>query len=162
MDKSEFSACLCVLEDTINKKDQFLDELIAYTKEQEEVLSAEVFSMESFAERMDKKAPLIDKINEFDAGFEGVFVRIKPVMEQYKKDFEQRIRALQGKIRTVLEKGAKLCALEEQNRTRMEVCLGEKKLEIKNFKKSSRTVSNYYKNMSGATASQSFFMDKKK
>ena len=43
-----------------------------------------------------------------DAGFEAVFAKMKPSMELYKKEFEPRIRGLQGKIKTVLEKGAAL------------------------------------------------------
>ena len=162
MDREEFSTCFKVLENTIQKKEQYLDELLSLTREQENVLLAETFSMESFTALMDKKEPYIKKISEFDAGFESVFAKMKSEMELYKKEFEPRIRGLQEKIKTVLEKGAALCTLEEQNKTRLEYCLKDKKQEIKNFKKSSRTVSNYYKNMSGALSEQSFFMDKKK
>lgn len=162
MDREEFSTCFKVLEDTIQKKEQYLDTLLMFTKEQETVLLQEVFSMEVFSELMDKKEPFIRKISEYDAGFEAVFAKIKPVIEEYKKEFEPRIRALQQKIKAVLEKGAALCALEEQNKSRLEFCLKDKKQEIKNFKRSSQTVSSYYKNMSGSFSDQSFFMDKKK
>lgn len=162
MNRSEFSTCFKVLEDTIQKKEQYLDELLALTKGQESLLLMEKFSMEEFDAFMEKKEPYITKISEFDAGFEAVFAKIKPEMEIYKKEFEPRIRGIQAKIKTVLEKGAALCTLEEQNKTRLEFCLKDKKQEIKNFKKSSRTVSSYYKNMAGALNDQSFFMDKKK
>lgn len=162
MDRSEFSTCFKVLEDTIQKKEQYLDELMSLTKGQERILLMEKFSMDEFEAFMDKKEPYIKKISEFDAGFEAVFAKMKPEMETYKKEFEPRIRGLQMKIKSVLEKGAALCTLEEQNKTRLEYCLKDKKQEIKNFKKSSRTVSSYYKNMSGALSDQSFFMDKKK
>lgn len=162
MDRTEFSTCFKVLEDTIQKKEQYLDELLSLTKGQEEVLLHEKFSMDSFTEFMDKKEPYIKKIAEFDAGFEAVFAKMKPEMEHYKKEFEDRIRVLQQKIKTVLEKGAALCTLEEQNKTRLEYCLKDKKQEIRNFKRSSQTVSSYYKNMAGAVTDQSFFMDKKK
>jgi len=162
VDRVEFATCFKVLEDTIQKKEQYLDELMALTKGQESLLLREKFSMEEFDAFMEKKEPYITKISEFDAGFEAVFAKIKPVMETYKTEFEPRIRGIQAKIKTVLEKGAALCTLEEQNKTRLEFCLKDKKQEIKNFKKSSRTVSNYYKNMAGALSDQSFFMDKKK
>lgn len=162
MDRTEFSTCFKVLEDTIAKKEQYLEEVLVLTKRQEEVLLHEKFSMDAFTALMDKKEPYITKISEFDAGFEAVFAKMKPEMEQYKKEFEPRIRAIQEKIKSVLEKGAALCTLEEQNKTRLEFCLKDKKQEIKNFKRSSQTVSNYYKNMSGSIADQSFFMDKKK
>lgn len=162
MNREEFSTCFKVLEDTIQKKEQYLDALHSLTKGQEETLLREKFSMEEFTDYMDKKEPYIKKISEFDAGFESVFAKMKPEMETYKKEFEPRIRALQQKIKTVLEKGAALCTLEEQNKTRLEFCLKDKKQEIKNFKRNSQTVSSYYKNMSGAFTDQSFFMDKKK
>lgn len=162
MEREEFSTCFKVLENTIEKKEQFLDELLQLTKEQEFVLLGEKFSMDEFTALMDKKEPYIGKIAEFDSGFEAVFAKMKPVMEEYKKEYEPRIRALQEKIKSVLGKGAALCTLEEQNKSRLEFCLKDKKQEIKNFKRSNQTVSNYYKNMSGALADQSFFMDKKK
>lgn len=162
MDREEFSTCFKVLENTIEKKEQYLDELLLLTKGQETLLLRETFSMEEFTEYMDKKDPLIQKISEFDAGFEAVFAKMKPEMETYKGEFEARIRAMQQKIKRVLEKGAALCALEEQNKLRLDICLKEKKQEIKTFNKNSRTVSSYYKNMSGSLRDQSFFMDKKK
>lgn len=162
MDRTEFSTCFKVLEDTIAKKEQYLDEVLVLTKGQEELLLREKFSMDAFTELMDKKEPYIKKISEFDAGFEAVFAKMKRSMETYKKEFEPRIRAIQQKIKTVLEKGAALCTLEEQNKARLEHCLKDKKQEIKNFKRSSQTVSSYYKNMAGSIADQSFFMDKKK
>ncbi|MBQ9767666.1 MAG: flagellar export chaperone FlgN [Lachnospiraceae bacterium] len=162
MEREEFSTCFKVLENTIEKKEQYLDILLQFTKEQEHVLLREKFSMDEFSALMEKKEPYIGKISEFDAGFEAVFAKMKPVIEDYKKEFEPRIKALQQRIKSVLEKGAALCTLEEQNKTRLEFCLKDKKQEIKNFKRSSQTVSNYYKNMSGAVAEQSFFMDKKK
>lgn len=162
MEREEFSTCFKVLENTIEKKEQYLEVLLQLTKEQEHVLLREKFSMDEFSALMDKKEPYIAKIAEFDTGFESVFAKMKPVMEDYKKEFEARIKALQQKIKSVLEKGAALCTLEEQNKTRLEFCLKDKKQEIKNFKRSSQTVSNYYKNMAGSVVEQSFFMDKKK
>jgi len=162
VDRVEFGTCFKVLEDTIQKKEQYLDELMSLTKGQETVLLMEKFSMDEFEALMEKKEPFIQKISEFDTGFEGIYAKMKPVMESYKMEYEPRIRVLQAKIKTVLEKGAALCALEEQNRTRLEYCLKDKKQEIRNFNKSSRTVSSYYRNMAGAVSDQSFFMDKKK
>ena len=162
MDKVEFATCFKILEDTIQKKEQYLDELLVLTKGQETVLLMEKFSMDEFEALMEKKEPYIQKISEFDTGFEGIYAKMKESMEAYKKEYEPRIRALQEKIKSVLEKGATLCTLEEQNKARLEYCLRDKKKEIKTFHKSSRTVSNYYKNMSGTVSEQSFFMDKKK
>ena len=89
MEREEFSTCFKVLENTIEKKEQYLEELWKLTKEQERVLMAEKFSMEEFSALMEKKEPYIGKISEFDAGFENVFAKMKPVMEEYKKEIEE-------------------------------------------------------------------------
>jgi len=46
LDRSEFSTCFKVLEDTIQKKEQYLDELLSLTKGQERTLLTEKFSMD--------------------------------------------------------------------------------------------------------------------
>jgi len=86
VDRVEFATCFKVLEDTIQKKEQYLDELMALTKGQETVLLMEKFSMDEFEALMEKKEPYIQKISEFDAGFEGIYAKMKPEMEHYKKE----------------------------------------------------------------------------
>ncbi|MCH5272767.1 MAG: flagellar export chaperone FlgN [Lachnospiraceae bacterium] len=162
MELQEFSTCFKILEDTIQKKEQLLNTLLELTKAQETVLTGEKFSMEEFTELMDKKEPHIQKIEKLDEGFEAVFKKMKPAVDDYKKEFEPRIKAMQQQIKTVLEKGAALCALEEKNKARLEICLRDRRQEIKSFKKSSQMVSSYYKNMAGSAGDKSLFMDKKK
>lgn len=162
MEKKEFSAYFTVLEDTMEKKTGVLEKLYQLTKEQEGVLSEEPFSMDGFLELIEKKTPLVEQVSEFDTGFQGIYDKMKPEMETYRMEFAERIMALQGKIKTILEKGALISGLEEQNKIKLEIRLNEKKQDIKKFKRSSSTVSNYYKNMTGATSAQSFFLDKKK
>lgn len=162
LEKKEFSAYFTVLEDTMEKKTGVLEKLYQLTKEQEGVLSEEPFSMDGFLELIEKKTPLVEQVSEFDAGFQGIYDKMKPEMETYRMEFAERIMALQGKIKAILEKGALISGLEEQNKIKLEIRLNEKKQDIKKFKRSSSTVSNYYKNMTGAASAQSFFLDKKK
>ena len=160
MDK-EIRTYFKLLEDSLRKKEQQLGILLYLSNEQKKMLSAEDFSMEEFAQLMDKKEPCIEQIANFDYGFEGIYNRLKPVLEQDKAPYQQEIEVLQQYIRRITEASVQLKALEEQNKSRLEMKLREQKKEIKTFKQSNKTVSNYYKNMIGAQTNQSYFMDKK-
>lgn len=162
MEKNEFAGYFKILEDSLTKKDQLLNYLMKLTREQESCLKKEIFSMEDFDQLMEQKEPLIEKISESDAGFESIYAKLKPEIAAFQTEFASRILEMQNAIKTVLGKGAALCALEEQNKVHLAEYLSGKRQEIKNFKRSNQTVTNYYKNMSGAPTTQSYFMDKKK
>ena len=159
--EKEVRTYLKLLEDSLQKKEQQLEVLLYLSNEQKRVLSEEPFSMEKFSELMDQKEPCIEQIATFDYGFEGIYNRLKPVFEKDKAPYQQEIERLQQLIKRITEASVQLKALEEQNKSRLEMRLHEHKKEIKTFKQSSKTVSSYYKNMVGTQTNQSYFMDKK-
>ena len=57
---------LSVLEDSLKKKLQILDELTDYTTQQQELLKVEELDYEAFDRLVDQKEPLIEKIMELD------------------------------------------------------------------------------------------------
>ena len=150
-----------LLEQSLYKKEQQLQILLQLSNEQKQLLSAEELDMEKFGELMDKKAPCIEEIGKFDLGFESIYARLKPVLEKDKTPYQKEIQVLQQCIKRITEASVQLKALEQQNKSRLELKLREQKKEIKTFKQSSKSVSNYYKNMIGINAQQSYFMDKK-
>ena len=60
---------LSVLEDSLKKKLQILDELTDYTTQQQELLKVEELDYEAFDRLVDQKDPLIQRIMELDQGF---------------------------------------------------------------------------------------------
>ena len=159
--EKEIKTYLKLLEDSLQKKEHQLSVLLEISNEQKQLLAEETFSMEKFSELMDKKEPCIEQIATFDYGFEGIYNRLKPVLEKDKAPYQQEIERLQQSIKRITEASVQLKALEEQNKNRLEMRLREHKKEIKTFKQSNKTVSNYYKNMTGTNTNQSYFMDKK-
>ena len=159
--EKEVRTYLKLLEDSLQKKEQQLEILLYLSNEQKRVLSEEPFSLDVFSKLMDQKEPCIEQIATFDYGFEGIYGRLKPVLERDKAPYQQEIERLQQLIKRITEKSVQLKALEEQNRSRFDMRMREQKKEIKTFKQSSKTVSSYYKNMVGTQANQSYFMDKK-
>ena len=158
--EKEVRTYLKLLEDSLQKKEHQLSMLLQISNEQKQVLE-ENFSIEKFSELMEKKEPCIEQIATFDYGFEGIYSRLKPVLEKDKTPYQQEIQRLQQSIKRITEASVQLKALEEQNKIRFEMRLKEQKKEIKTFKQSSKTVSSYYKNMAGTQTNQSYFMDKK-
>ena len=159
--EQEIRTYLKLLEDSLQKKEQQLNVLLYLSNEQKKLLAEEKFSIEKFNELMDQKEPCIEQISTFDYGFEGIYNRLKPVFEKDKAPYQQEIERLQQLIKQITETSVQLKVLEQQNKSHLEMRLQERKKEIKTFKQSNKTVSNYYKNMIGTQTNQSYFMDKK-
>ena len=78
---------LSVLEDSLKKKLQILDELTDYTMQQQELLKVEELDYEAFDRLVDQKDPLIQRIMELDQGFETVYDRIKEQLLSNKEQY---------------------------------------------------------------------------
>ncbi|ROR31546.1 FlgN protein [Mobilisporobacter senegalensis] len=151
-----------ILINTLAKKSAVLDDLIDITLLQESYLKEAPQNMDSFEETLDNKSELINNLDQLDDGFEAVYERVKEELKSKKDLFQNEVLKLQELIRQVTNKGVKLQALEQQNKLKMEAYFLTKKQEIKNFKKSSQTASNYYKSMIDRPQGDSYFLDKKK
>lgn len=156
------NAYINILISTLTKKNVILDELINITLMQESYLKECPQKMESFEETLDNKAELINTLNQLDVGFESIYDRVNEELKLRKELYQNEILRLQEIIRQVTDKSIRLQALEQQNKVKMESYFSLKKLEIKNFKKSNQTASNYYKSMLDRHQGDSYFLDKKK
>lgn len=156
------STYINILLNTLSKKNLILDELIRITLLQESYLKASPQDMDSFESSIDEKLQVIDQLNQLDDGFEAVYERVREELEEKKDFFKDEILKLQKLIRQITEKSVKLQVLEQQNKVKMEAFLSSRKSEIRDFKKSSLTASNYYKSMIDSPQGDSYFLDKKK
>ena len=111
---------LSVLEDSLKKKLQILDELTDYTTQQQELLKVEELDYEAFDRLVDQKEPLIEKIMELDQGFETVYDRIKEQLLGNKEQYAAQIRALQSLIGELTDKSVKLQTMEQRNKSAVE------------------------------------------
>lgn len=151
-----------IMENTLLKKSNLLDGLIATTLLQEEYVRTEPFDMEQFEQTLPDKEIMIEQLNQLDVGFEKIYDHIKSQLNENKNRFQQEILRLQELIRQVTEKSVKLQALEMQNKTMLETHFSVKKKEIKDFKMSRQMANSYYKNVANQYDGDSYFLDKKK
>jgi predicted nuclease with TOPRIM domain len=144
------------------KKNAILDQLHEITLLQEKYIAMTSPDMEQFEQTIPEKDVLIDRLNQIDAGFERIYDHVRDELNTNRAFHKDEILGLQDLIRQVTEKSTALQAVELRNKNRIEVLFANRKKEIKNLKLSSKTVSNYYKNMSGQNRGESYFLDKKK
>lgn len=151
-----------ILVETLEKKRKLLEEIYSVTKEQTELLVKNSFSIEEFDETMEQKGKLINAINELDNGFSLLFEKVKEEIKGNKIKYKEEITKLQKLISIITELGVQIEALERQNKIKLQICLSQKRKEIKNSKANNKMAASYYKNMINQHQGQSYFLDKKK
>ena len=153
---------LSVLEDSLKKKLQILDELTDYTTQQQELLKVEELDYEAFDRLVDQKEPLIEKIMELDQGFETVYDRIKEQLLGNKEQYAAQIRALQSLIGELTDKSVKLQTMEQRNKSAVEQQFRKSREKIRQGRQNKQAALNYYKNMNNANYVPPRFLDDKK
>ncbi len=151
-----------MLSDILVNKEKTLDEILSVTKDQNAILK-DGRTGDEFEETLDKKEKLLNRLERLDRGFSDTYAKVSAELLSNKEKYRTEIEGLQGKIRLLTDTGVKIQALEEQNRMLFEQVSALEKKKIKDFKVSSKTVSTYYKNMTGKPQDgDAYFMDKKK
>lgn len=153
---------LSVLEDSLKKKLQILDELTDYTTQQQELLKVEELDYEAFDRLVDQKDPLIQRIMELDQGFETVYDRIKEQLLGNKEQYAAQIRALQSLIGELTDKSVKLQTMEQRNKFAIEQQFRKSREKIRQGRQNKQAALNYYKNMNNSNYVPPQFLDDKK
>ena len=134
---------LSVLEDSLKKKLQILDELTDYTTQQQELLKVEELDYEAFDRLVDQKEPLIQRIMELDQGFETVYDRIKEQLLGNKEQYAAQIRALQSLIGELTDKSVKLQTMEQRNKSAVEQQFRKSREKIRQGRQNKQAALNY-------------------
>ena len=153
---------LSVLEDSLKKKLQILDELTDYTMQQQELLKVEELDYEAFDRLVDQKDPLIQRIMELDQGFETVYDRIKEQLLDNKEQYAAQIRTLQTLIGELTDKSVKLQTMEQRNKSAVEQQFRKSREKIRQGRQNKQAALNYYKNMNNSNYVPPQFLDDKK
>lgn len=152
---------LSVLEESLKKKINILDELTLYTKAQQEILKAEEMNFEEFDVLVEKKDVLVQKLMELDNGFETTYERIAQELVSQKERYAVQIGRLQELIECLTDKNVKLQAMEQRNKERLVQYFGNTRQKICRGRQNSQMAMNYYKNMSNGGFAPPQFMDSK-
>lgn len=142
-------------------KAEILEKIYNETREQEAILDTDPFSEEAFDGTLERKGEYIEKISQYDQGFEQIFARIRDGVVADKERYRRQVEDMQQLIREVTDTAVRIQSLEQKNKVKLEIYFRNRRQQIKNFNVSNRTVSNYYKTMSSGGKADAYFMDKK-
>lgn len=152
-----------MMADVLKKKLEVLRQLNEETLKQEIMLGSDVLDEDAFTKTMEAKDVLIDRLDSLDDGFMDLYARLEELVRSGAAGYEQEIKSIQTYVRQITDLSASLEALEKRNHAKLSVYLTQGKQKIKDYKLSSKTVSAYYKNMSGKHQDgDSYFFNRQK
>lgn len=136
-----------ILRNTLVRKYQVLTRYIEVMEDFEKQLDNSTISAETFETILNEREELIKQLNSLDNGFESIYTKVEEEIKANKKFYEDDIKIMQEYIPKITDLGVKISAIEVKNKSRIETFLATKKQDVKSFKISSKTATNYYKNM---------------
>lgn len=152
---------LQIMINSLKKKKNVLQQIVAYNNEQESIVMASEFDGDKFQKNMEDKSDCIDELNMLDEGFQSVYDRVKSELQEYKLNHKDDIFILQQLIKEVTSLSATIQAQESRNKLQIERKFRQLRSETKTAKRSVSMANKYYKNMSRISYEPQF-MDKKK
>ncbi len=153
---------LNVLQDSLIKKIELLEQIEKKSLEQSEMIKGTNVDLELVDVNMDEKAKLIEEIFKLDNGFESIYEKVREQLLVNKEQYKVQIHNLQGLISKVTEKSTAIQAIEARNKAQMDIVFATQKKEVQNRRNAMSVARDYYQNMNKVKHVSPQFMDHKK
>lgn len=153
---------LTLLEESLQKKLQVMDEIQQYNLKQQEIFQSEEVDMDRFDEYVEEKGNLIEKLSSLDKGFERLYAKVARELTNNREMYKDQIKRLKELVTRVTETSVTIQAQEARNKKLIEDFFQRSRNGIRNDRKTSKAAYDYYKNMSKSSVVLPQFMDKKK
>ena len=152
---------IAVLIQSLEKKKEILDKIIAKNKEQKILFTDEGSDPDRLEENMQEKSGLVDQLNELDEGFQQIYNRVKAMLQADKESYKEEIRTMQKLITEITEMSTTIQTQEKRNYDLAGKRFAKVKRGIRKARASNRVANQYYKNMANLNVVDSQYMDKK-
>ena len=153
---------LDILEESLVKKNQILDELKTLSEGQYECITDESSLLESLDPFIEKKGKLIEELEVLDTGFESLYEKVSQELKENREKYSEQIKRMQQLITKITEKSTAIQAQEERNKNLIDNYFGRRRTEVREGRINSRAAMNYYKVQSNSAFTDSQFWDSKK
>lgn len=153
---------LTLLEESLQKKLQVMEEIQQYNLKQQEVFQSEKVDLNGFDEAVEEKGKLIEKLTALDNGFERLYSKVKKELEENRDKYQDQIKRLRKLVTEVTETSVSIQAQEARNKKLIEDYFRKEKENIRSGRRSSKAAYDYYKNMNRSSVVMPQLMDKKK
>ena len=153
---------LTLLEESLQKKLQVLEEIQQYNLKQQKLFQSETADMDGFDEAVEEKGKLIEKLTALDNGFESLYSKVKKELEDNRDKYQDQIKRLRKLVTEVTETSVSIQAQEARNKKLIEEYFRKERENIRTGRRSSKAALDYYKNMNRSSVVMPQMMDKKK
>ena len=159
---SQTKTYVTIMQESLERKEQYLLQLLELTKEQEKLAGQKKFDEDAFEAIVDKKDTLIHNVNEIDKGFTAVYDRVRTEVLDHQEEYRDELKSMQDSIRACVDLGMQIEAIEERNRQALSKAFAKGFRGIKQAKQSKQAASRYYQTMSNGNVNDSMLYDRKK
>ncbi|MBE5884358.1 MAG: flagellar protein FliT [Lachnospiraceae bacterium] len=153
---------LTILAESLEQKIAVLAEIQEYNKRQEQVFLAETVDMSGFDEAVEEKGRLIEQLSRLDDGFEILYAKLSEQLRNNRSKYAAEIRGLQQQIATITEMSVTIQAQESRNKQLIEQYFAKERDGIRQNRKNSKAVYDYYKKVNNASYAPPQLYDTKK
>lgn len=153
---------LNILQDSLRKKKDVLEEIERLCRLQSEILGADPVDYDKFDQVVDDKDVCIEQLVKLDEGFELLYERVRCELQGKKEQYAAWIRETQRLITEVMDRSVAIQTLESRNRVAVERAIYRERQGIGKGKRSLNVAMDYYRSMSNSHVVQPQYMDQKK
>lgn len=153
---------LTLLEESLKKKLQVMDEIQKYNLRQQNIFQSNQVNLDKFDEYVAEKGELIDRLTALDSGFEKLYAKVSEELGNNREQYVAQIKRLQGLIAEVTEQSMSIQAQEARNKKLVEDFFKKEREGICMGRKTSQAALGYYRTMSKTSVVAPQFMDSKK
>ena len=143
---------LNIMIESLEKKEKLMTLLLEKTEAQGELIAGKEYDDVNWAQftvYMNEKESAINKIDELDEGFDQVYKRVQPDLDEDAKRYKDQIKKLQVLITSLTDVGVKISAKENRNKTDIDRIMTAAKANIRSAKKNIKVSNDYIKSMYG-------------
>ena len=151
-----------ILLQSLEKKNELLDQMIDQNSMQERTLKQEEFDMDAFGEVLDRQSACVEELDKLDRGFEAVYERVREELMQNRERYRTEITRMKEQIQQITDKIVTLNAGNMRNKVLAENQFKKKRLAIGTGVSKNRVATNYYNSMNNLNYVSPQFYDNKK
>lgn len=152
---------LKILEESLYKKLQVLDQIQEYNEKQKEVFQSEQITLDEFDAAIEEKSKLIEQINKLDDGFETLYANVAAELKGNREKYAGQIKILQQLVKQVTDKSMAVQAQEARNKALIENYFSKERAGIRQDRINSKAAYDYYKKLNSSAYMTSQFYDSK-
>ena len=151
-----------ILLQSLNKKNQILDDIIRENEQQEQILKQDTLDMDALEASLDRIGEFVEMLERLDDGFEALYDQVRTEVVGNKAGYRTEIAQMQNYIQQITDKVVKINAARMRNQMRADSQFKKQAQEIKNAMSKTKVSQNYYNSMNKLNYVAPQFYDNKK